>query len=139
MSYHFLYLVLLLLHALPSSAINEYNATVDYDQAVCTYRLSGQYGLLPRLLHYILLVFVAIGRKHIWLITGAIAYVLTYSGTAVVHSFVLSIASRGYMTLTQLALGSSSARLVSLFNPSSSGPMFCPRCRHGSFSGAGAH
>lgn len=61
---------------------------------VCAYQLSGQYGLLPRLLFYVLVVFAAVDSSHLWLITGALASTSIYLSTIVVHAFILLIASR---------------------------------------------
>lgn len=71
-----------------------YNATADRDQIVCVYPLSGQYGLLSRVLFYVLIVFAFVGRCQIWLIAGVLASVLIYSGTAVVHAPILAIGSK---------------------------------------------
>lgn len=73
---------------------DHYDPTTDQDQIVCVYQLSGQYGLLPRLLFYVLIVFVAVGSTHVWLIAGALASALIFSGTAAVHAFILAIGSR---------------------------------------------
>lgn len=87
------------LFAQPTIAYSSYNATVDHDKVVCAYQLSGQYGLLPRVLYYILLIFAALGHSHIWRIAGALVYVSIYSVTAVVHAFILAITSRELLDL----------------------------------------
>ncbi len=46
------------------------------------------------MLFYVLIVFAAVASGHIWLIAGALASALIYSGTAVVHAFILVIGSR---------------------------------------------
>ena len=46
--------------------------------------LSGQYCLLSRILYYALLIFSVFGHAHVWLIAGALALALTYSGTAAI-------------------------------------------------------
>ena len=56
---------------------------------LCAYPISGQYGFLPRLLYYLLLVFSFILRKHEWLSTGALAGAMAYSSSACVHSLAL--------------------------------------------------
>lgn len=75
-------------------AVPWYDPTTDQDKIVCAYQLSGQYGLLSRLLFYVLIVFAAIGSSHIWLIAGALASALIYSGTAVIHALILAIGSK---------------------------------------------
>lgn len=67
-----------------------YNATTDRNQVDCIYPISGQYGFLPRLLYYCLLLFAVLNRKQVWLIAGALASALTYSGTAAIHAFVIA-------------------------------------------------
>lgn len=55
----------------------------------CAYPISGQYGFLPRLLYYVLLLFSFILRKHEWLSGGALAGAMAYSFSACVHAFAL--------------------------------------------------
>ena len=60
----------------------------SYEQ-VCVYAISGQYGFLPRLLYYVLLIFCLFLRKHLWLSTAALGAAMTYAATASVHAFAL--------------------------------------------------
>jgi hypothetical protein len=62
-----------------------YNATTDENRVVCVYPLSEQYGGLARLLFCQLLIFSVVAYKQVWLVAGALAYAMTYSGTAAVH------------------------------------------------------
>lgn len=55
----------------------------------CVYALSGTYGLLPRLLYYVTLVFAIFGRTREWLIIGALVSALTYAGTSAIHQIAL--------------------------------------------------
>lgn len=55
----------------------------------CAYAISGQYGFLPRLLYYLLLVISLLLRKHDWLSAGALTGAMTYSASACVHAFAL--------------------------------------------------
>src|ERR1700754_2001180 len=55
----------------------------------CVYAISGSYGLLPRLLYYVTLVFAIFGRRTEWLIIGALVSALTYAGTTAIHIFAL--------------------------------------------------
>ncbi|KAL8649668.1 MAG: hypothetical protein Q9226_005480 [Calogaya cf. arnoldii] len=57
---------------------------------VCVYPISSQYALLPRLLFYFLTVFGVIYRHQEWLVAGALASALTYSGSAAVHAVLLA-------------------------------------------------
>jgi hypothetical protein len=56
----------------------------------CAYAISGQYGILPRGLYYLLLVFALVLRRHIWLSTAALGTAMTYAATAAVHAIALS-------------------------------------------------
>ena len=60
----------------------------SYEQE-CVYAISGQYGFLPRLLYYLLLIFSLFLRKHLWLSTAALGAAMTYAATASVHAFAL--------------------------------------------------
>ncbi|KAI9802087.1 MAG: hypothetical protein M1833_002008 [Piccolia ochrophora] len=58
---------------------------------LCVYPLNGQYGVLPRTLYYSLLAFALIFRSHKWITAGCLAAAFTYSGTAAIHAFSLSV------------------------------------------------
>ena len=60
----------------------------SYEQE-CVYAISGQYGFLPRLLYYFLLIFCLFLRRHLWLSTAALGAAMTYAATASVHAFAL--------------------------------------------------
>jgi hypothetical protein len=63
---------------------------VPRNAVTCIYPLSGSYGFLARLFYYIsLLIIVFSHRIWYWLVAGAGATAMTYSGTAAVHSFLL--------------------------------------------------
>ncbi|OBT61982.1 hypothetical protein VE03_08641 [Pseudogymnoascus sp. 23342-1-I1] len=70
-----------------------YNATYDANRILCVYPLSGQYSLLNRLLYYALIIFAVAGHSHPWLVTGPLAYIMTYSSTAAVHALIMAIVS----------------------------------------------
>ena len=53
------------------------------------YYCQGNYGLLPRILFYCTLVFALVAKHHDWLIGGALAAALTYSGSAAIHACIL--------------------------------------------------
>ena len=61
------------------------------------YPLSGQYGLLPRLLYYGLLIFSVVAHRQVWLIAGAMASALTYSGTTAIHAVILASTARDWI------------------------------------------
>ena len=63
-------------------------------QQECIYAISGQYGFLPRLIYYLLLIFSLILRKHFWLSTVALGAAMTYAATASVHAFALLLRHR---------------------------------------------
>jgi hypothetical protein len=55
----------------------------------CVYAVSGQYGLLPRVLYYALLIFTVFTHRYIWLVAGAAASAMTFSGSAAIHAIIL--------------------------------------------------
>lgn len=55
----------------------------------CAYPISGQYGFLPRLLYYVLLVSCLVFHRHVWLSTAALGTAMTYGATSAVHAFAL--------------------------------------------------
>lgn len=59
------------------------------DTITCVYPLSGQYGLLPRLLYYASLIFAILARRREWLVLGALASALSFAGTASIHGIAL--------------------------------------------------
>ncbi|KAI9718120.1 MAG: hypothetical protein M1812_004378 [Candelaria pacifica] len=61
----------------------------EWTSAACWYPISGNYGLLNRILYYFTLIFALIVHHHLWLVAGALAATLTYSGTAAVHACLL--------------------------------------------------
>ncbi|EXJ95642.1 hypothetical protein A1O1_00764 [Capronia coronata CBS 617.96] len=65
----------------------------------CVYPISGTYGLLPRFLYYITLVFAIFGRRREWLIIGALVSALTYAGTAAIHMMALVASKQGVFDL----------------------------------------
>lgn len=65
----------------------------SYEQ-LCVYPISGQYGFLPRLLYYVLLIFSLILHEHDWLSTAALGTAMTYAATASVHAFALLLRYR---------------------------------------------
>ncbi|KAH0840862.1 hypothetical protein FOPE_06355 [Fonsecaea pedrosoi] len=69
----------------------------------CVYPISGTYGLLPRLLYYVTLVFAIFGRRTEWLIVGALVSALTYAGTSAVHLMTLVTSKTGVYDLDIMA------------------------------------
>jgi hypothetical protein len=67
---------------------------------VCSYPVSGQYAILQRVLYYALLIFSVLMHGKPWLVGGALAAAMTYSGAAAVHALVLA----GISTKTLLDL-----------------------------------
>ncbi len=101
---HILVLAILSLYSHKTAAVSAYNATTNKDQVVCVYQLSGQYGLHQRILTYVLFAFIALVRDSVWLVAGAMAWIMTYSGTAAVHAFLLTISSRGLYDLDSVGI-----------------------------------
>jgi hypothetical protein len=69
----------------------------------CVYAISGTYGLLPRLLYYVTLVFAIFGRHSEWLVIGALVSALTYAGSAAIHSMALVNSKSGVFDLDIIA------------------------------------
>ncbi|KIY01486.1 uncharacterized protein Z520_03038 [Fonsecaea multimorphosa CBS 102226] len=69
----------------------------------CVYPISGTYGLLPRLLYYVTLVFAIFGRRTEWLIIGALVSALTYAGASAVHLMALVTSKTGIFDLDIMA------------------------------------
>ncbi|EXJ70278.1 uncharacterized protein A1O5_06346 [Cladophialophora psammophila CBS 110553] len=65
----------------------------------CVYPISGTYGLLPRLLYYVTLIFAIFGRRTEWLIIGALVSALTYAGTTAIHLMALVSSKSGVFDL----------------------------------------
>lgn len=57
----------------------------------CTYPISGQYGMLPRILFYCLLIVALLTRGKQWIAGACLGGALTYSGSAAVHAFLLML------------------------------------------------
>lgn len=80
-----------------------FQPNVFFYEQTCIYPISGQYGFLPRLIYYLLLIFSLILRKHLWLSTAALGAAMTYAATASVHAFALLLRYRYHTpTLTSL-------------------------------------
>ncbi|KAK2789964.1 hypothetical protein FQN52_005772 [Onygenales sp. PD_12] len=56
---------------------------------ICVFPMSGPYNLLQRVLFYMLLVFAILGRRQRWLVFGALASAMSYSGAAALHGLLL--------------------------------------------------
>ena len=66
------------------------NALTNPEHMQCVYALSGTYGLLPRLLYYVTLIFAIFGRHREWLIIGALVTAMCYAGTSSIHQMTLA-------------------------------------------------
>ncbi|PGH06231.1 hypothetical protein AJ80_08200 [Polytolypa hystricis UAMH7299] len=56
---------------------------------LCVFPISGPYNFLQRLLFYVLLVFAVLARRQKWLVFGALASAMSYSGAAAIHGLLL--------------------------------------------------
>lgn len=56
---------------------------------LCTFPISGQYGFLARLGHYLLLIFALILRHHTWLSFAALGTAMAYAATTSIHALAL--------------------------------------------------
>ncbi|PGH28455.1 hypothetical protein GX50_08807 [[Emmonsia] crescens] len=61
---------------------------------LCVFTVSGPYNLLQRLLFYVLLVFAVLCRRQKWLVFGALASTMSYSGAAALHGLLLASPAR---------------------------------------------
>lgn len=57
-----------------------------FQDVVCVYPISGQYGNAQRAMYYILLIFVIVFRRQNWLTAGAAAFCMTFAGSAAVRT-----------------------------------------------------
>lgn len=69
--------------------LNDTFDSTNVFSAYCAWPVSGQYCLLNRVLFYVLLVFAVLMRRSPWLVAGALASALSYSGTAAIHAMGL--------------------------------------------------
>lgn len=69
--------------------LNDTFDSTNFFSAYCAWPVSGQYCLLNRVLFYVLLVFAVLMRRSPWLVAGALASALSYSGTAAIHAMGL--------------------------------------------------
>ncbi|KAL4796701.1 hypothetical protein BDV19DRAFT_387892 [Aspergillus venezuelensis] len=67
---------------------------IGQHHVTCIYPLSGVYAPLQRIPFYVLLTFGVVGRRHRWLVAGALASAMTYCGAAAIHSIFLIAQSR---------------------------------------------
>jgi hypothetical protein len=77
---------LLVIHA---SAHAPSDDTPIGDQVSCVYPMSGQYGVLPRVLFYVSLIFAVCGQHFEWLVIGALVSAMTFSATTAIHIFII--------------------------------------------------
>lgn len=73
------------------------------DTVQCIYPISGQYGLLPRLLYYGSLTFAILNRRQQWLVVGALASALAFAGSSAIHAIALIKSRRKIFDLDIIA------------------------------------
>lgn len=88
-SYFQFFLCAISLFATHASAYAPSNDTSVDDQVSCVYPISGQYGLLPRILFYASLVFAICARHFEWLVVGALASAMTFSAISAIHIIII--------------------------------------------------
>lgn len=69
---------------------------------ICVFPLSGPYGLLQRVLFYILLTFAVVVHRSEWLIRSSLAAAMTYSASASIHAIVLAAISNHHQRILDL-------------------------------------
>ncbi|OJD15874.1 hypothetical protein ACJ73_08938 [Blastomyces percursus] len=90
-------LFLAILCSTPVSAASEEDLNVygGYGPDVlCVFPISGPYNLLQRILFYLLLAFAVLCRRQKWLVFGALASAMSYSGAAALHGLLLASPAR---------------------------------------------
>ncbi|MCJ1265106.1 hypothetical protein MMC22_004981 [Lobaria immixta] len=67
------------------------NATLFDSQLIdCSYPISGGYGRGPRYSYYFLVFFAVVVRRQTWIVSVALASVMTFSGVAIIHAISLA-------------------------------------------------
>ncbi|RMZ88151.1 hypothetical protein DV736_g4618, partial [Chaetothyriales sp. CBS 134916] len=66
------------------------NVPTHPDLMNCVYAISGSYGLLPRIVYYLTLVFAIFGRRQEWLVLGALVSAMVFSATTAIHQMALT-------------------------------------------------
>ncbi|KAH0541694.1 hypothetical protein FGG08_003857 [Glutinoglossum americanum] len=74
--------------------LTESNPHFSVQEIQCLFAVSGQYGDAPRAVFYILAVISVVLRTKPWIAATTLGYVMTYSGVAAIHAFVLVAARR---------------------------------------------
>ena len=87
-TYTLLLLLALLIH--PAHTADEFDALPEKDRVTCVYPVSGHYAPVSRYVYYTLLLFGIVARHSHWLIAGALATAMTYSGAAAIHAIILA-------------------------------------------------
>ncbi|EEH05870.1 predicted protein [Histoplasma capsulatum G186AR] len=86
-----LFLLVLFCSARVFAASEDLNVYGGYGpEVLCVFPMSGPYNLLQRILFYLLLVFAVLCRRQKWLVLGALASAMSYSGAAAIHGFLLA-------------------------------------------------
>lgn len=88
-SYFQFFLCAIALFVTHASAYAPSNDTPTAEQVSCVYPISGQYGLLPRILFYASLVFAIFVQHFEWLVVGALASAMTFSATSAIHILII--------------------------------------------------
>ncbi|OAX79039.1 hypothetical protein ACJ72_06646 [Emergomyces africanus] len=90
-----LFLAIILCSKGVSAAEKDLNFYGGYGpDVICVYPVSGPYNLLQRLLFYVLLVFAVLCRRQKWLVFGALASAMSFSGAAALHGLFLASPAR---------------------------------------------
>ncbi|MCJ1469200.1 hypothetical protein MMC07_007833 [Pseudocyphellaria aurata] len=89
---------------------------VAFKHISCSFPISSYYARTPRYICYLLLVLTIVSRNHKWLVAGAAASVLTYSGVAAIHLIIL------FATNNRLNLSKEKSHCESLPIPGASIP-----------------
>ncbi|KFY13454.1 hypothetical protein V491_06394 [Pseudogymnoascus sp. VKM F-3775] len=88
-SYFQFFLCAIALFVTHASAYAPSNDTPTAEKVSCVYPISGQYGLLPRILFYASLVFAIFVQHFEWLVVGALASAMTFSATSAIHILII--------------------------------------------------
>ena len=118
-------ITLLLVASLLGTAAAMHNTSDHADLILCVYPISGAYGLLPRLLYYVTLALAIFGRNQEWLVIGALASALTYSGTSAVHMMSLCSSRKDVFDLDISGAWAVLTTGALAYNISSTGQQLC--------------
>lgn len=83
------FITFILILLFPTLTNSTQDNTEGPERVTCTYPVSGQYDLLPRILYYVSFVVAIVARRHEWLAGAALGSVMIFSSTAILHLMII--------------------------------------------------